>query len=70
MSTASARAIAVGDALKQARAEAAAKALVKLRDETIPSLESVIAGTPTSTRRDQLTQANIILHNILIDSQS
>jgi hypothetical protein len=51
--------------LQQKREEAAAKALQKLRDETIPSLESVIHGTPTGTRRDKLTHANIILHTLL-----
>jgi hypothetical protein len=54
--------------LQQKRTEAAAKALQKLRDETIPSLESVIAGTPTSTRRDKLTQANILLHQIVLEA--
>jgi len=65
MTTASPRAIAVGDALKKLREEAAAEAMRKLRDETIPSLESVIAGTPTGPTRDKLTDANIILQMLL-----
>lgn len=46
------------------REEAAAKALWKLKNETIPSLEAVIAGTPSGVVRNQLTDANVILHMV------
>lgn len=54
-----------GKRLQELRAEAEAEAMRKLRDETIPSLESVIAGTSTGPKRDLLTEANILLRSIL-----
>ena len=47
--------------IREEREQAAAEALRKLKYETIPSLQSVIAGTPTGPVRDKLTDANIIL---------
>jgi len=51
--------------IREEREEAAAKALHKLKHETIPSLEQVVAGTPTGPVRDSLTTANIILHGVV-----
>lgn len=53
--------------MKQMREEAAARALWKLKNETVPSLEAVIAGTPTGPIRDKMTDANIILHLLIKD---
>jgi hypothetical protein len=53
--------------LDNLRKEAAEKAMHKLVYETIPSLEQVIAGTPTGPRRDKLTEANILLHQIVAE---
>jgi hypothetical protein len=50
--------------IQQMREKAAEDAMLKLKHEVIPALETVIAGTPTGTLRDMLTTVNIDLHNI------
>lgn len=47
--------------LEYEREKARQKALFKLRYTVLPTLESVISGTPTGPARDRLTDANIIL---------
>lgn len=48
--------------LDRLRQNAAEMALRQLKEEVLPALERVIAGTPTGPVRDSLTSANIILH--------
>lgn len=67
MSVNTPRAQATANAIKQLREEKAQEMMRKLKYEVIPNLESVIAGTPTGERRNQLTDANIILQRIVAE---